>query len=69
MWAKTWACGQKRGQNVPMSFVVIFRSTRKLDDNAKRLGLIWLGIGILILVVITKGLRQKPPQMSDPVSM
>jgi heme-degrading monooxygenase HmoA len=33
MWAKTWACGQKRGQNVPMSFVVIFRSTRKLDDG------------------------------------
>ena len=26
-------CGQKRGQNVPMSFVVIFRSTRKLDDG------------------------------------
>jgi len=41
----------------------------QLDDNAKRLGLIWLGIGILILVVITKGLRQKPPQMSDPVGM
>ena len=41
----------------------------QLDDNAKRLGLIWLGIGILILLVITKGLRQKPPQMCDPVGM
>ncbi|NCA26071.1 MAG: APC family permease [Actinobacteria bacterium] len=41
----------------------------QLDDNAKRLGLIWLGIGILILLVITKGLRQKPPAMSDPVGM
>jgi uncharacterized membrane protein YeaQ/YmgE (transglycosylase-associated protein family) len=41
----------------------------QLDDNAKRLGLIWLGIGVLILVVITKGLRQKPPAMSDPVGM
>ncbi len=33
MWANLWACGQKRGQNVPMSYVVIFRSTRKLDDG------------------------------------
>ena len=33
MWAKMWACGQKCGQNVPMSYVVIFRSTRKLDDG------------------------------------
>ena len=41
----------------------------QLDENAKRLGLIWLGIGIAVLLVITKGLRQKPPQMSDPVSM
>ena len=42
---------------------------RKLDDNAKRLGLIWLGIGIVVLLVITKGFRQKTPQMSDPVGM
>ncbi|NBY49776.1 MAG: hypothetical protein EBQ47_00340, partial [Actinobacteria bacterium] len=41
----------------------------QLDDNAKRLGLIWLGLGILILLGITKGLRQKPPAMSDPVGM
>ena len=32
-WVKKWACGQKSGQNVPMSYVVIFRSTRKLDDG------------------------------------
>ena len=41
----------------------------QLDDNAKRLGLIWLGIGIVVLLVITKGFRQKTPQMSDPVGM
>ncbi len=42
MWAKTWACGQKRGQNVPMSYVVIFRSTRKLDDAPDGLFLIMI---------------------------
>ena len=41
----------------------------QLDDNAKRLGLIWLAIGVLILLVITKGFRKKTPQMSDPVGM
>lgn len=41
----------------------------QLDDNAKRLGLIWLGIGVAVLLVITKGLRQKPYQMTDPVGM
>ncbi|NBQ01301.1 MAG: amino acid permease, partial [Actinobacteria bacterium] len=40
----------------------------QLDDNAKRLGLIWLGLGILILLGITKGLRQKPPAMHGAVA-
>ena len=41
----------------------------QLDENAKRLGLIWLGIGVIVLAVITKGFSQKTPQMSDPVTM
>jgi amino acid transporter len=41
----------------------------QLDANAKRLGLIWLGIGVVVLLVITKGFRQKTPEMSDPVRM
>jgi amino acid transporter len=41
----------------------------QLDDNAKRLGLIWLGIGVVVLLIITKGFRQKTPEMSDPVRM
>jgi amino acid transporter len=41
----------------------------QLDDNAKRLGLIWLGIGVVVLLVITRGFRQKTPEMSDPVRM
>ena len=41
----------------------------QLDANAKRLGLIWLGIGVVVLLVITKGFRKKTPEMSDPVRM
>ncbi len=37
----------------------------QLDINAKRLGLIWLSIGIVVLLGITKGLRVRPPQMED----
>lgn len=40
----------------------------QLDDNAKRLGLIWLCIGIVVLVLITKGFRVKPPQMEESIA-
>ena len=40
----------------------------QLDDNAKRLGLVWLAIGIAVLVVITRGFRVRPPQMEDVVA-
>ena len=35
----------------------------QLDANAIRLGLIWLGIGVIVLLILTKGLTRKPPEM------
>lgn len=36
-----------------------------LDGIAKLLGLIWLAIGIVYLVVLTRGFRRPPPEMED----
>lgn len=35
----------------------------QLDSNAVTLGLLWLGIGVVVLGVITKGFRKAPPEM------
>ena len=35
-----------------------------LDDTAKIMGAIWLGIGVVYLAVLTKGFRQAPPELS-----
>ncbi|HEX7823752.1 MAG TPA: APC family permease, partial [Mycobacterium sp.] len=34
-----------------------------LDDTAKIMGAIWLGIGVVYLAVLTKGFRQAPPEL------
>jgi amino acid transporter len=36
----------------------------RLDGNAVRLGLVWLAIGIGYLLVLTRGLRQAPPELT-----
>lgn len=36
-----------------------------LDASALKIGLTWLGIGLLYLIIITKGFRNKPPTISD----
>ncbi len=36
----------------------------KLDANAIILGLSWLGVGIIVLAVITKGFRKLPPELT-----
>jgi len=36
-----------------------------LDAKALKIGLAWLGIGLLYLIIITKGFRNKPPMISD----
>lgn len=36
----------------------------KLDETAILLGMIWLGLGVLYLCVITRGLRQAPPEFA-----
>jgi hypothetical protein len=48
-----------------------------LDAIAIRLGLIWLGIGIIYLAYLTRGFRKPPPEMdfaeddepSDPADL
>lgn len=37
----------------------------QLDGHAITLGLSWLGVGIVVLLLITKGLRQAPPEMAQ----
>ena len=35
----------------------------QLDSRALILGLSWLGVGIIYLLVLTRGLTRKPPEM------
>ena len=34
-----------------------------MSSTAKTVGLIWLGIGIIVLAIQTKGFRKLPPEM------
>ena len=64
---------QRRAGNVlnPFSYLVIpgvgavicGYLLSRLDIHAVTLGLSWLGIGIVVLLLITKGLRAAPPEM------
>jgi putrescine importer len=36
----------------------------KLDSTALLLGLSWLAVGVVYLLVLTRGLRVPPPEMS-----
>lgn len=36
----------------------------QLDSNALLLGLSWLGIGIIVLAIVTKGFRRLPPELT-----
>ena len=36
----------------------------QLDSKALILGLSWLGIGIVYLLVLTRGLTKEPPEMT-----
>ncbi|MEO6531849.1 MAG: APC family permease [Specibacter sp.] len=64
---------QRRAGNVlnPFSYLVIPAVgavicgylLSRLDVHAVTLGLSWLGIGIVVLLLITKGLRAAPPEM------
>ena len=44
------------------SFVCIFLWIN-MSHTAKIAGLIWLGIGIIVLAIQTKGFRKLPPEM------
>jgi hypothetical protein len=36
----------------------------QLDNDALILGLSWLGIGVVYLVVLTRGFRRQPPDLA-----
>lgn len=38
----------------------------QLDPTAITLGLIWLGVGVVVLAISTRGFRNAPPDMAEP---
>ncbi|GGG71769.1 APC family permease [Corynebacterium pelargi] len=45
--------------------VVCIGLLTQLDGHAKTIGVIWLGIGVAVLAVVTKGFKRQPPEMSE----
>ncbi|MEV8338731.1 APC family permease [Leucobacter sp. NPDC077196] len=68
-WAKQRAAGTHLNPLLYLAFpivgvVVIAALLVQLDIHAITLGSIWLGVGIVILAVATRGFRRQPPELA-----
>ncbi|MGO2110763.1 MAG: APC family permease, partial [Pseudoclavibacter sp.] len=67
-WAKRRRAGERLGMLLYLvspiiGVVVIGFLLTQLDLNAITLGVVWLGVGVVILAFVTRGFRRQPPEL------
>ncbi|MHA3683447.1 APC family permease [Leucobacter sp. HY1908] len=68
-----WAKKRRRGEHPNVLLYLVFPAIgvvviafllTQLDSHAITLGLIWLGVGVGILAIVTRGFKRQPPELA-----